>query len=349
MGKVVLDNIVFALQRAGGISAVWQNLILGLLNENDIDKTFLEYPNVNIFRRLVDIPNDNIISDNLGFHNFKRYINPRLSERKKPFIFHSSYYRTCRNKLAKNITTVHDFTYDYYSKGLRKLIHYTQRNGAILNSDVVVCISENTKRDLLKFVPKAKDKDIRVIYNGVSEDYRPLTEKQNGWEDYVLFVGARQGYKNFEFAVHALKDTPYKLLICGSQLTENEQKLLNHILGQSRYAVKVHPSNKELNELYNSVKCFLYPSSYEGFGIPVLEAQRAGCPVIALNTSSIPEIIGDKSLLMNGLTEREFQNKLRIIDSTTARTELIAAGLENAANFSWDKMKREYIELYRSM
>lgn len=349
MDSVVLDNIVFALQRAGGISAVWQNLILGLLNENDIDKTFLEYPNINIFRRLVDIPNDNMLSDDLGFHNFKRYVNPRLSKKDKPFIFHSSYYRTCRNKLAKNITTVHDFTYDYSSKGFRKLVHCTQRNGAILNSDVVVCISENTKRDLLKFVPKAKDKDIRVIYNGVSEDYRPLTKKQNEWEDYVLFVGARQGYKNFEFAVQVLKDTPYKLLICGSQLTENEQKLVNKILGQNRYAVKVHPSNKELNELYNSVKCFLYPSSYEGFGIPVLEAQRAGCPVIALNTSSIPEVIGDKSLLMNGLTKREFQNKLRTIDSKTARSELIAAGLENAANFSWDKMKREYIELYRSM
>lgn len=346
---IVFDNIVFALQKAGGISVVWQKILDGALKSTKFERTFLEYPNVNIFREGINIPENEIIQDTLGFLNCKRYINPTCRNVKKDFIFHSSYYRTCNHPLAKNVTTVHDFTYDYFSHGIRKFVHCYQRNRAIVNSDAIVCISKNTKRDLLNFLPEVDPQKINVIYNGVSEEYKPLDHKNQHYNRHIMFLGARGGYKNFRFAVEAIKHTSLNLLICGNELSNDETLFLNKVLGQKRYEMKVRPTNQELNELYNSVFCLLYPSSYEGFGIPVLEAQRAGCPVIALNASSIPEIIGNNGLLMNTLTFSDFNNKISILEDLKNREEMIEAGLENARQYSWDKMSQEYLDLYDSL
>lgn len=346
---IVFDNIVFTLQKAGGISVVWQKILNGALHSNNLERTFIEYPNSNIFRKDINIPENEIFKDTLGFLNCKRYINPTCRNVKKEFIFHSSYYRTCSNPLAQNVTTVHDFTYDYFSNGIRKAVHCLQRNRAIMNSDAIVCISKNTKRDLLKFLPEVDSKKIHVIYNGVSDEYKPLSKKNQNYSNYILFLGSRSSYKNFKFAVEAIKQTSFNLLICGNELSKDEIYLLDKVLGRERYEVKVRPTNQELNELYNSVFCLLYPSSYEGFGIPVLEAQRAGCPVIALNASSIPEIIGKNDLLMNALTFADFKDKINILRDLKSREEVIEAGLDNAHKYSWDKMSQEYMDLYDSL
>lgn len=150
--NIVFDNIVYSLQRSGGISVVWQELTSRFLKNQEDDLLFLEHEsdNLNIFRRLLDIPKPNLkILKPLCFV-LARYCNPtlRISE---PFIFHSSYFRYCRNKYARNVTTVHDFTYEYFYKHKRRgwFLHVWQRNRAIRHSDAVVCISENTKKDLL--------------------------------------------------------------------------------------------------------------------------------------------------------------------------------------------------------
>lgn len=132
-------------------------------------------------------------------------------------------------------------------------------------------------------------------------------------------------------------------------MSEEEKSYFDNILGAERYEVKVGLSNEELNQYYNSVKCLVYPSSYEGFGIPVLEAQQAGCPVIAYNTSSIPEVIGDTPLVMQELTKEEIQEKLEKLNDDSLRKSVIEKGLENAKRFSWDKAYGEYRNLYECL
>ncbi|CCX62506.1 putative uncharacterized protein [Bacteroides sp. CAG:598] len=293
----------------------------------------------------------NIYRMNLFSLAVQRYLPVRLRSVKQNFIFHSTYYRYSTNPQAINITTVHDFTYEFFSSGLKKIIHCWQKYRAIRNSQYIICISHNTKNDLLKFLPDIPVDKIRVVYNGVSEDYRPIPNwkgeslpfKKN---DYLLFVGARGSYKNFEFLVKSLKGTNYNLLIVGPDLLSDEISLLNINLGKHYYYMG-RLSNEELNKLYNGAYAFVYPSSYEGFGIPVLEAQKAGCPVIAYNSSSIPEIIGDTPLLMNTLSDKELLEKLSLLSDYTIRERIIEEGFRNVKRFSWDRTFRETIEIYK--
>lgn len=348
---LILDNIIFSLQKAGGISVVWKELIEHTKGYEDLDLRFLEYEGStdNIFRRDLSIPSKDIILRKRNLLRIKRYLNPSV-ETKEPFVFHSSYFRTCSNKNAKNISTVHDFTYEYFMTGMQQRVHTWQKNCALLNSDIVVCISENTKKDVLKFVPGIDESKIRVIYNGVSEDYRQVdTHRWDSLGEYVIFVGSRQPYKQFQFTVEATKDTPYKLAIVGGKLSEAEVAFLDRTIGRDKYVYTGFLSNEELNELYNQAVCLAYPSAYEGFGIPVLEAQRAGCPVIAYNASSIPEVIGETPLLLNSLTVSEFHDKLNLLKQNSVRKEIVEAGLINSKRFSWKKMGEEYVELYKEL
>lgn len=346
--KVILDNICFSLQRMGGISVVWGSLIRAL-KESNLDYLCLEYPedlNNQVRKSIVDICVERRKTNHL---KIERYLDPQVTCN-NPFIFHSSYYRICKNKHAINITTVHDFTYEKYRKGLARWVHSWQKFRAIKASDVVVCISENTKRDVIHYCPTIDRNKIRIIYNGVSADYQIIkTDKFTHLGEYVVFVGSRQSYKQFELVVRALKNTTYKLAIVGGKLNNEEIRFVDENLGADNYVQLGYLSNEELNALYNQAVCLAYPSAYEGFGIPVLEAQRAGCPVIAFNASSIPEIIGDTPLLLDELSVPAFLDKLDILKDGEQRKRIISSGLENSKRFSWEKMGEEYVSLYKEL
>lgn len=345
---VVLDNIGFSLQKIGGLSFVWKAIIESL-QKSDLTYTCLEYSgalNNEVRRKMQQF---NIEKRNSRIPKLERYLNPYI-DIDTPFIFHSSHYRTTPNPNSINITTVHDFTSEKYNKGLPKIIHSWQKFNAIRNADVIVSISENTKRDILYYLPDINPQKIKVIYNGVSLDYKPIDSNLKcDNEKYILFVGSRISYKNFSFVVDSLTDTNYSLAIVGGPLNTNEIKLLNNKLGKSRYHYFGYLDNSKLNELYNSCFCLAYPSSYEGFGIPILEAQRAGCPVIAYNSSSIPEVIGDSSLLLEKIDIDEFHNKLATLKNYHYRQEIIANGIEKSKMFSWKKMGDSYIDLYKEL
>ena len=108
-------------------------------------------------------------------------------------------------------------------------------------------------------------------------------------------------------------------------------------------------NNKGLNELYNNARCLIYPSSYEGFGLPIIEAQRAGCPVIALNKSSIPEVIGETPLLLNSLNRNELLLALEMIESPTLFEEISEIGRENSLRFTSQAMIDGYRKVYKEI
>lgn len=344
---VYLDDIIFSLQSHGGVTVIWENLINALIS-NGVDSRFIDFRDAmtNKVRPFIKIPKYQlIVRDSLPIA-FERFRSVKVDDRDS-FVFHSSHYRICNNPNAINITTLHDFTYEYFFSGFRQKLHIWQKYNAIRKADVIVCISENTKRDLLKFLPDTPEEKIRIIYNGVSDSYHPSDSKSSEYEDCILFVGGRQSYKNFSFAVDCAKEVNKRLLIVGSPLSDIEKSLVEKELGKDGYISVVHPDDVTLNAIYNSVACLLYPSRYEGFGIPVVEAQKAGCPVIALNCSSIPEIIGDGGILLRNSSVSEFKTAFSYLSSQ--KYNLIEAGLKNSRRFSWNKMTSQYLDLYNEL
>ena len=356
--KIILDNIIFNLQKSGGISALWKEHLQRLILNDSLELKFIHYPNNNIFSENLDFTKDSIIKKSLPII-FSRYFNINLNKEKS--IFHSSYYRISNTKHIKNITTVHDFTYEYFGKGISKNVHLIQKKHCIKKSSWIICVSENTKKDLLHFNPKIKESSIKVIHNGVSNDFFML--KTIGGvnlkslvkfepKSFILYVGDRRAkYKNFKLSVISAGNVRLPLVIVGGGvLTLEERKMLNTNLGNSNFSHLSYISNSDLNILYNNAFCLIYPSLYEGFGIPIIEAQKAGCPVISSNISSIPEITNDSALLIDNISVNEIVASMKsLLSESNLSEQIIKKGLSNSKRFSWDKTYSETMEFYKKI
>lgn len=358
MKEIVFDNIVYALQRFGGISVVWYELLKRVQAKSCMNMRYIDVDErrgmENYNRSQLMIAPEDIVQ-RIKHPRYERYMPVRSLKADSPFIFHSSYYRYSTHPKAVNVTTVHDFTYELFVHGLKQKVHSWQKFSAIRHSAYTVCISENTKRDLLKFLPDIDESRIKVIYNGVSEVFRPLHESPEMSDlpfpprSYVVFIGRRDSYKNFDLVARSVAATDWNLVIIGQKMDEGERKKLEQLLPSSRYINLNGVFDERLNLIYNHAAALVYPSSYEGFGLPVLEAQRAGCPVIALNASSIPEVIGSTPLLMETLTDSEMVEKLRLLSDGDLMRQVIAEGIKNSDRFSWQRMANEYLQLYESI
>lgn len=354
---IIIDNIIFSLQKSGGISVYWYEIVSRIVNQPGINNLFIEEngKETNIFRNKLEIDTKYSILSNIKLNrSLNRYSNLDFNIDSKKFIFHSSYYRTLsksvkRKNKVKEVVTVHDFTYERFSGGLKKWVHCWQKKKAIKAADVVICISENTKNDLLHFYPQFSKKDIRIIYNGVSEQYTIIPELKKDIQStpYFLFVGSRTDYKNFDFVVKALSLVDKCILkIVGASLSKNELTLLETNLS-GRWQFLENVDNVQLNVLYNQAFALLYPSSYEGFGIPIVEAMKAGCPFISLKGSSITEVAGEAGYLMEELNIEDFNLGVEIIKNN--RDKIVELGLLQANLFSWDKCFDEMLEIYKEL
>jgi mannosyltransferase len=344
--KIYYDNIIYSLQKAGGISVVWANLIQEILRR-EASLRFLEYEGAlgNISRKELIIPSAMIEDRKSRLLAMERFINPTIKE-EEHFIFHSSYYRTCNNPNAINVTTVHDFIYNFYCQNyLSKYIHCKQMYSAIRKSDAVVCISNNTKKDLVRLLPDIDPNKVYTIYNGVGNSF--YFAKDHTVRDYAMFVGNRKGYKNFLKIIEAVAISKLELMVIGSPLTEKEERLLKN--AGCRFKQRSFVSDEELNELYNHAFCLIYPSEYEGFGLPIIEAQKAGCPVIACNRSSVPEVIGDKRLLMENVNTSEILRLIKPLKDAEFRDSVVKTGMANTERFSWERMADQYWQLYNQL
>lgn len=263
-------------------------------------------------------------------------------------LFHSSYYRL-PDRPIPTVTTVHDFTYERFVNGPRRWLHSWQKFDAIRKSQAIICISESTRTDLLHFLPDVPPERVHIVHNGVGDAFFPMelgVDAEKG-RPFVLFIGARAGYKNFTLVVETLARFPDLGLVCvgGGSLSANELALVNENL-DGRYQHLTGISDQTLNMLYNHAYCLVYPSAYEGFGIPVLEAMKAGCPVIAFNGSSIPEVAGDAGLLLDQLTTDALEDAFHVLDYSTCRLTLRLNGLNRAKLFSWEKTFEDTARVY---
>lgn len=355
--KVYYDNIIFYLQNFGGISVYWNELSKRIKFASNVDLKFIELINTkNKFSDRIFVNESDIVYERKLSIKILRYLPVINKMVHGNSIFHSSYYRFSLNKNIKNITTIHDFTYEFHMGGLSAKVHQLQKRLAIKNSSGIICISKSTKKDLLSFYPELDSKIIKVIYSAASDCYYPISNiniletRFSSLKDKKIlsFVGKRIKYKNFTLAVNILKNLPenYHLVIVGGgDLNKKEIEMLSCIM--NRFTHFKYINSEELNILYNVSFCYLYPSEYEGFGLPVLESMQAGCPVLCQNVSSIPEVYGQvDNLVMNMNSLNEFCKNILKLEDATYRKKIIKQGVLNAKKFSWNKTFNETFDFY---
>ncbi len=231
--------------------------------------------------------------------------------------------------------------------------------GSIKRAGRIITGSESAKADIVNLLGVPEEK-VRVICFGVEDTFNPkrggeiaaFRRKYRLPEKFILFVGTIEPRKNIKKLIHAynklnLKDTG--LVIAGRcgwlfEETFREVKKLN--LGD-RVFFPGHIPEIDLPLLYSSASVFVFPSIYEGFGFPPLEAMACGTPVISSNTSSLPEIVGSAGILINPEDENKLAEAIEsVLEDNVKRDEMAAKGLEQAKLFSWEKCAKETLKLY---
>jgi mannosyltransferase len=338
---LIIDGIIYHLQSHGGITVYFNELIKGVKQKNINYRLMKFNDSQNYEKTSMDIECVDIVQARM----LERYRNVKILS-DSPILLHSSYYRVSNKKNVTNITTVHDFTYEKYVKGFSKTVHCWQKYHAIKNSAAVICVSENTASDLLKYCPINENK-IHIIPNGVSPIYRSLEVPSMSDNKTIIFIGSRAGYKNFELSVKAISLFQGGVLniVGGGALSRVERELLDKYL-KDRYCFLGKLSDEDLNYQYNTAYALLYPSLYEGFGIPILEAMKAGCPVVAMNRSSIPEVAGVGAILID---EPKVELLIEaLINVSFVKEKLIAAGFKQSEKYSWKKCVEQTTNVYNN-
>lgn len=309
MMKIYKDDIIKVIQSYGGISYYWKSLYKNF-DEDDI----------------ITLSNSS---------KYFRYIPPMYLSYGK-HIFHSSYYRFSINRNVRNLTTAHDFIYEHYQRSFKKKVHSFQKWLSLKHAHGIICISENTKKDLLKFYPEFKTKKIEVIYNGFNKlelfEKKPTAIKKSNL-NYFLFIGDRTSYKKFDLTVELVANFKHDHLIFVSKdtLKKNELEKLNYKLND-RFTHLKHVSDAELKWLYINAKALIYASDLEGFGMPPLEASYQGCPVFCIKNLISVEIYGDIFPLCESTNFNEMCKFLKFISNK--KSYINKSAIEK--KFNWD-------------
>jgi len=247
---------------------------------------------------------------------------------------------------------VHDMIHErfpHYFMNDKAIFEYKKQS--IMGADKIIAISESTKRDLLHFYPEVSEDKIKVIYLGSSS--QPFKKANSTYGSYILFTGKRDKYKNFHSFAEAVAPLliQYNLnLVCtGKSFTQEEIGFFDSLeIGNRVYSKFV--DDVELASLYSNAILFAFPSLYEGFGIPVLEAFTNHCPLVLSDTSSLPEIAGDAGVYFDPNSVSDMRKKLdAVIGSQSLRNELVLKGEGRLKLFNWKKCAESTAEVYNSL
>lgn len=251
------------------------------------------------------------------------------------------------------VVTMHDLIPELFFKSKAS---WKWRRRVLSAATRVIAVSEHTRDDVIKYFDCPPEK-IVTIYHGVAEPVEPQEVLDMKGRRYVLFIGKRNGYKNFPLLVKAIsclmKNDQSLYLVCtGSDFTADERRLLSETKVMCRTYCRRF-SDKEMRWLLQHALLFVYPSCYEGFGMPILDAFAVGCPVLLSSASCFPEIGGDAAMYFDPESLEDLVEKLNHLlgedeEAKKCRQKLIAAGRNRVRQFSWQKCAQETVGVYKA-
>jgi glycosyltransferase involved in cell wall biosynthesis len=275
-----------------------------------------------------------------------------------PHIIHATYYNPIKTDhgCAKSVITVFDMIHELYPEQMStdKGISESKRK-AVLSADHVICISESTQRDLCRLIDinPSKTSVVHLGFNTATHNPPNCLENRR---PYLLYVGNRSGYKNFTSTLNAfgrslaIKDNFDLIAFGGGKFSGDELKAAAKAGIEPTKLIHASGSDDVLFSLYQGASAFVYPSLYEGFGLPPLEAMSLNCPVVCSNTSSLPEVVGTAAELFDPLdVESQTRALEKVLFDADRQEELARLGSERIKLFSWRRCATETLSCYKQI
>ena len=314
--KIAFDHQIFTWQRYGGISRYYNSLAQELKNLNQNPHIFAGIYQNNFLSKL---PEDLVSGVKMEsfLPKMANIINPlnhywmdRQIHKWHPDVIHETFYSNYFNNLKNTarITTVYDMIHELFPHSFSKIDRSALWKKKTLNRvDHIICISQNTKKDLVEILNIDEEK-ISVVHLGIDIDF--FSNEDFNFDilfnkPYLLYVGHRSKYKNFDGLIRAFSSSSrlksdFDIIAFGGGIFSKSEKTLIKSLGLNDSQIKQFDGDDHLLAfLYKNARDFIYPSLYEGFGIPPLEAMASNCPAIVSDRSSIPEIVGNAGVYFN--------------------------------------------------
>lgn len=361
--KILIDHQIFSSQKYGGISRYFVK-IANKMNQFGENVCVCAPVHRNYYLK----ESGSKLSKGMYLNSFppkttriikaaNHYLSKLIVHNLKPDIVHETYYSL--NSLAnKNIVlTVYDMIHEIFSNSFRNNdITSVLKRKAVERATHVICISENTKNDLITYC-KVDESKISVIYLGIEKSFvmpEQLLPSKVCSKSFLLYVGSREGYKNFNNFITAFVASKKLVqnfnIICfgGGSFDKDERDFLIEKGLSEKNIAQVSGDDQDLAGLYRNASALVYPSLYEGFGLPLLEAMAYNCPVICSSSSSIPEVVGDAAEMFDPYDAESIQNAIeRVVLDNSVRTDLICRGQQRVKLFSWERCARETLDVYR--
>ena len=369
--KVIVDGVVYQWGIQGGIMRLFSEILPRMC---DIDKSLhIELLTAGKMRQ--SLPSHSRI-----FYYSIPHIEPYMRPRSvwRPFvptaerlvrrlwvgrgegqIWHSTYYTQPGRWDGFQVVTVVDMIHERFADLFYEPVwdHFReQKRRCVQRSDATICISEATRQDLLHFYGVKSD-SIYVIPLACSNVFRQLELCDDRLDivtkrPFLLFIGGRYPYKNFDGLIQAYSVWAHReevaLVVVGSPLSV-EKKRLAELGIRDRVHLITDADDETLCHLYNQAAAFVYPSLYEGFGIPLLEAMACGCPVIASRIPSTIEVAGGCPIYFEPTELDSLVNAFDVSLSEGRDSERVWAGIERVKRYSWDKVAAQTLEVYRTL
>lgn len=281
-------------------------------------------------------------------------------------VFHSPDYVLPPLRQGKKVVTIHDLSFLRYPEGAEpSLRQYLGRAvpDAAGRADLILADSQNTRRDVIELLGAPEEK-VEVLYPGVSEEFKPIDDQElldkvrrmYGLSfPFILSVGTIEPRKNLVrlidayAALRASADVSHKLVIAGRKgwLYEDVFRRVEELSLEKEVIFLGFVAEEDLPPLYNLAQVLVFPSLYEGFGLPPLEAMACGTPVIASCSSSLPEVVGEAGLMVSARdAEALRQTMSEVLDEPTLREDLVRKGLRQARRFKWETAAKRMVAIY---
>lgn len=274
----------------------------------------------------------------------------------------------------KTVVTVHDLTPivfpDAFPRGIKGKIKWQMQRFALKKANRIITDSQCSKDDVVRLTGVKMD-NVDVVYLAAGEDFKvindsnltiqTLRKKYNLPEKFALYVGDVTWNKNLPRLIDAIKTTDIPLVMIGKSLTNNDydkanpwnQDLnrVNELVKDDKNITRLgFVESSDLNAIYNSATVFVMPSLYEGFGLPILEAQVCGCPVVTTKEGSLKEVASDSAYFVDGYNyESIAQGIKKVFDSAELQKELREKGFKNVSKYSWKKTAEDTIKAYKKV